>query len=83
MLPYLRVKRVKAQDLWRFLRMYPSLRSFSARVLNRGRAKVPLDVLVAEYRAGASVEDLVAKHNYCGTQAIYKRFRENGVPLYA
>lgn len=83
-LPHLRIKKVKAQDLWRFLRLYPALpKGYNFRETNARKAKVPLDVLVAEYRSGVSVKDLTTKYGYSEVNAIYNRFRKNGVPLYA
>lgn len=83
-LPHLRVKKTKAQDLWRFLRLYPALpKGYNFRETNGYRAKVPLDVLVAEYRSGVSVKDLAVKYEYSEVNAIYNRFRKHGVPLYA
>ena len=81
-LPHVRMKKLIVQDTLRFLVAYPPVpKGYVFRELNQRKAKVPLNVLVAEYHAGASVKDLTAKYRYSEVNAIYQRFRRSGVSL--
>lgn len=80
-LPYLRIKKVQSQDILRFFRIYPPLKKYYCRNMNAEKARVPLDVLVAEYQSGTSIRSLTLKYDYRGVATIYQRFRKNGVPL--
>lgn len=86
MLPYLRIKKTKCQDIWRYIRAFPPLPKYLCRIRNKqyrdeGRLKwqpkdLPTSEIVADRNKGIPISTIAKKYNV-SSWTINSRLRGN------